>query len=106
MEIAGVPKAVHGAFILGLPVDAKPNGAGPIAAGDKITGVALYSSATRALHSAIYRLDSNPLSQFRDAAQIHHKYALDCALRGKMQISQFARIAYDNAVRVSEFVRT
>jgi hypothetical protein len=38
MEIAGVPKAVHGAFILGLPVDARPNGAGPIAAGDKWKG--------------------------------------------------------------------
>ena len=59
MEIAGVPKAVYGAFILGLPVDARPNGAGPIAAGDKITGVAFYSSATRALHSAIYRLASS-----------------------------------------------
>src|SRR5215469_14811295 len=56
MEIAGVPKAVQGEFILGSPVDAKPKGAGPAAAGDKITGVALYSSAKRALHSAIYRL--------------------------------------------------
>jgi hypothetical protein len=53
MEIAGVPKAVQGEFILGSPVDARPNGAGPTAAGDKITGVALYSSATRVLHSAM-----------------------------------------------------
>ena len=29
MEMAGVPKAVHGAFIRGSPVDARPNGAGP-----------------------------------------------------------------------------
>lgn len=29
IEIAGVPKAVHGAFILGSPVDARPRGAGP-----------------------------------------------------------------------------
>jgi hypothetical protein len=39
MEIAGVPKAVHGAFILGSPVDAKPGGAFPVAVGTKITGV-------------------------------------------------------------------
>src|SRR6266853_357759 len=44
IEIAGVPKAVHGAFILGSPVDARPNGAGPTAAGVRITGVALNSS--------------------------------------------------------------
>jgi hypothetical protein len=59
MEIAGVPKAVHGAFILGSPVDARPSGAGPVAAGDRITGVFLYISATRGLHSAIYRLASS-----------------------------------------------
>ena len=41
MEIAGVPKAVHGRFILGSPVDEKPSGAGPVAAGIKITGVDL-----------------------------------------------------------------
>ena len=59
MEIAGVPKAVHGAFILASPVAARPNGAGPVAPGTKITGVALYISATRALQSAIYRLASS-----------------------------------------------
>ena len=42
IEIAGVPKAVHGAFILGSPVDARPSGAGPVAAGTTITGVVLY----------------------------------------------------------------
>ena len=36
MEMAGVPKAVQGAFILGSPVDAKPEGAGPVAAGVRI----------------------------------------------------------------------
>lgn len=30
-EIAGVPNAVYGAFVLGSPADAKPNGAGPVA---------------------------------------------------------------------------
>ena len=59
IEIAGVPRAVHGAFILGSPVDDKPSGAGPVAAGTKITGVALYISATRSLHSAIYPLASS-----------------------------------------------
>jgi hypothetical protein len=59
IEIAGVPKAVHGAFILGSPVDAKPKGAGPVAAGTKITGVVLYISATRTLDSAIYRMASS-----------------------------------------------
>src|SRR5882762_551175 len=59
IEIAGVPRAVHGAFILESPVDDKPSGAGPVAAGTKITGVALYNSATRSLHSAIYRLASS-----------------------------------------------
>src|SRR5579864_8089049 len=39
IEIAGAPKAVHGEFILGSPVDAKPSGAGPVAAGVRITGV-------------------------------------------------------------------
>ncbi len=47
MEIAGVPKAVHGAFILGSPVDARPNGAGPVAAGDRITGFALRDIPSR-----------------------------------------------------------
>ena len=41
MVMADVPMAVHGAFILGSPVDDKPNGAGPMAAGTRITGVAL-----------------------------------------------------------------
>src|SRR5262249_26022992 len=59
IEIAGVPKAVHGAFILGSPVDASPCGAGPVAAGTKITGVVLYISAIRDLHSSMYRLASS-----------------------------------------------
>ncbi len=42
MEMAGVPKAVHSAFILVSPVYAKPNGAGPVAAGVRITGVASH----------------------------------------------------------------
>jgi len=53
IEIAGVPNAVHGAFILASPIDAKPNGAGPVAAGTKTTGVALYISVARTLHSAM-----------------------------------------------------
>jgi len=57
--MAGVPKAVHGEFIRESPVDASPNGAGPGAAGTRITGVALYSSATRALHSATYLMASS-----------------------------------------------
>jgi len=50
---------------LASPVDANPNGAGPVAAGTKIIGVALYISATRAFHSAIYRQASsdNPASR-------------------------------------------
>ena len=40
-EIAGVPNAVHGEFILELPVNAKPSGAGPGAAGTSMTGVVL-----------------------------------------------------------------
>src|SRR6266567_3243876 len=55
IDIAGVPKAVHGAFILGSPVDARPNDAGPTAAGVRITGVALNSSANRGLHESTYR---------------------------------------------------
>src|SRR5436190_988591 len=58
MEMAGGPRAVHGEFILASPVDARPNGAGPVAAGTKMTGVALYNSATLALHSAMYLLAS------------------------------------------------
>jgi hypothetical protein len=41
IEMAGVPKAVQGAFILGSPVEARPSGAGPVAAGVRITGVVL-----------------------------------------------------------------
>jgi hypothetical protein len=59
MEIAGVPKAVHGRFILGSPVDDKPSGAGPVVAGTKITGVDLNTSAIRLLFSAIERLASS-----------------------------------------------
>jgi hypothetical protein len=59
MEIAGVPKAVHGAFILGSPVDARPIGAGPRAAGVRITGVALNNSVNRGLHESMYRIVSS-----------------------------------------------
>jgi hypothetical protein len=38
---AGVPNAVHGAFIRASPVVARPRGAGPVAAGTRITGVVL-----------------------------------------------------------------
>src|SRR6266487_5399788 len=48
---------------------------------------------------------SNPLSKVRDVAQFRHKYAVGGALRVKMQISHFARIAQNYAVRLSEFVR-
>ena len=43
-EIAGVPSAVHGVFMLESPVDASPHGAGPVAEGARITGVVLYMS--------------------------------------------------------------
>jgi hypothetical protein len=59
IEIACVPKAVHGTFILGSPVDARPSGGGPVAAGTTCTGVALYISVIRPLHSAMYRLVSS-----------------------------------------------
>jgi|RhiMetdeSRZDD1v2_1073273.scaffolds.fasta_scaffold1317761_1 hypothetical protein len=49
--------------------------------------------------------ESNPLLKFRGVAQFHHKSAGGCALRAKLQISQFAQIAHDCAVPVSEFVR-
>src|SRR5580692_6551444 len=39
IEMAGVPRDVQGAFILGSPVEARPKGAGPVAAGVRITGV-------------------------------------------------------------------
>jgi hypothetical protein len=48
---------------------------------------------------------SNPLSKFRDVAQFQHKYALDCALRVKVQISEFVRFAQNYAIRLSECVR-
>jgi len=59
MEMAGVPKAVHGAFIRGSPVDVNPNGAGPVAAGTKITGVSSNISVIRALDAAISRFASS-----------------------------------------------
>ena len=49
--------------------------------------------------------ESNPLSAFRGFAQSRYKHALGCALKGKMQIRRFARIAQNYAVPVSEFVR-
>jgi hypothetical protein len=57
--MAGVPKAVHGEFSRESPVDVNPSGAGPIAAGVKITGVALKSSDILVLPSAIYLLASS-----------------------------------------------
>ena len=39
IDIAGVPKVVHGLFILPSPVEVSPTGAGPVAAGTRITGV-------------------------------------------------------------------
>jgi len=47
----------------------------------------------------------DPISTFRDVAHFRHKSALDCALREDMQISQFARIAQNYALRLSEIVR-
>ena len=47
----------------------------------------------------------DPLLKFRGVARFRHKSALGCALGAKMQIGQFARIAHDYAVPVSEFVR-
>jgi len=45
--MAGVPNAVHGEFVLPSPVLDSPSGAGPGAAGTRITGVALYISVRR-----------------------------------------------------------
>jgi hypothetical protein len=45
--------------------------------------------------------ESNPISTFRDVTQFCHKYAVGCALKGEMQIAQFAGIAQNYAVRVS-----
>src|SRR5213596_117878 len=42
---------------------------------------------------------------FRDFAQFRYKHAVCCALEAKIQIRQFARIAQNYAVPVSEFVR-
>ena len=47
--MAGVPRAVHGAFIAGSPVVERPKGAGPVAAGVRITGVDLKISVNDAL---------------------------------------------------------
>ena len=49
--------------------------------------------------------ESNPLLKFRHVTQFRHKYAVGCALDGKVQIDQFARIAHGYALPVSEFVR-
>ena len=51
IEMAGVPSADQGAFMAGSPVVDKPKGAGPVAAGVRITGVDLKISATRTLLS-------------------------------------------------------
>src|SRR6202022_1671970 len=51
IEIAGVPSADQGAFMAGSPVVDKPKGAGPVAAGVRITGVDLKISAIRTLLS-------------------------------------------------------
>src|SRR6201993_485207 len=59
IDTAGVPRAVQGAFILGSPVVDKPRGAGPTAAGVRITGVDLKISAKRILLSATRRLASS-----------------------------------------------
>ena len=59
IEMAGVPRAVQGAVIRGSPVVDKPKGAGPVAAGVRITGVDLKSSAIRALPSEIVCLASS-----------------------------------------------
>src|ERR1700676_1743960 len=59
MEIAGVPSADHGAFIAGSPVVDKPKGAGPVAAGVRITGVDLKISAIRTLLSETYSVASS-----------------------------------------------
>jgi hypothetical protein len=56
-------------------------------------------------HSTATLTGSKPVRRFRDVAQFRHKYALRCALKEKMQIPHFARIAQNYAVRVSDFVR-
>src|ERR1700719_1517018 len=62
IEIAGVPSAVHGAFILGSPVVDRPRGAAPGAAGVRITGVDLNISDSRALESEMNRFVSSYFS--------------------------------------------
>src|ERR1700674_2260897 len=59
IDTAGVPSAVQGAFILGSPVLDKPKGAGPVAAGVRITGGDLKIFAIRTRLSARYRLGSS-----------------------------------------------
>ena len=51
IEIAGVPSAVQGAFMRASPVNDRPSGGGPVAAGTRMTEVVSYRSATRARHS-------------------------------------------------------
>jgi len=63
------------------------------------------ASVTRHEKASASQRDSNPLLKFRCVAQFQHKHARDCALERKMQIGQFARIAQNNAVQLSEFVR-
>ena len=87
--MAGVPIAVHGAFILGSPVVDNPRGAAPGAAGVRTTGVDLKSSAKRFLLSAMKRfvvarshLQSisnhlgnrrvEPVPEFLEAAFVNH----------------------------------
>jgi hypothetical protein len=57
------------------------------------------------LQAAATLTGSKPIRRFRDVAQFRHKYALRCALKEKMQIHHFARIAQNYAVRLSEFAR-
>jgi hypothetical protein len=51
------------------------------------------------------RTGVEPIFDVSRCCAVRHKYALGCALREKMQISQFGRIAQNNAPVVSEFVR-
>src|SRR6201984_1594089 len=65
IDIAGVPRAVQGAFMRGSPVVDKPSGAGPTAAGVRITGADLKISAKRGVQPAI-----NPLASLYCSALI------------------------------------
>jgi len=49
--------------------------------------------------------ESNPLLRFHGVAQFQHKYARQRILQRNWPNEQFARIAQNNAVRVSEIVR-